>query len=127
MDAAFRSLMDEPISSELIRGDARRLDSCAALKCSPARTIITSLPYMDTQNYGASAQIGFGQTHGEYLEDLRTVFRHCWDLFAQDTTMWLVIGAVRRNGRLIQLPDLLTNLASEIGWIPREHVRDSVY
>ena len=114
--------MDEPISSQMIRGDARRLDSCAALKRSPARAIITSPPYLDTHDYGVLTQIGFSQTHGEYLKDLRAVFRHCWDLSAQDATMWLVIGAVHRNGRLIQLPDLLTNLASEIGWIPREQI-----
>ena len=36
--------------------------------------------------------------------------------------MWLVVGAVRRDGRLIQLPEALTRLAAEIGWIPREQI-----
>ena len=36
--------------------------------------------------------------------------------------MWLVVGALRRSGRLIQLPEVLTNLASEVGWVPREQV-----
>ena len=122
MDAAFRSLMDAPISSQMIRGDARHLDSCVSLKGSRVTTIITSPPYLDTQNYGVSEQIGYGQTHGEYFEDLRAVFQQCWNLSSQDATMWLVIGAVHRSGRLIQLPETLTTLASEIGWIPREQI-----
>ena len=36
--------------------------------------------------------------------------------------MWLVVGAIRRNGRLVQLPEILTNLATDVGWIPKEQV-----
>ena len=53
---------------------------------------------------------------------LAAFFSYCWDLSTDDATMWLVVGALRRSGRLIQLPEMLTSLASEAGWIPREQV-----
>ena len=108
--------------SEMMCGDARNLGDLIAWKTKAVRAIITSPPYLNTQNYGVDKQIGFGQSNREYFDDLRTVFKHCWEVSTADATMWLVIGAVRRNGRLIQLPELLTNLVAEIGWIPREQI-----
>ena len=110
------------ITTQMICGDARNLSSLAVLKERPVRTIITSPPYLNTQDYGVPGQIGFGQQRKQYLTDLRWVFEQCADLSAADATMWLVVGAVRRNGRLIQLPEILTHLAAEVGWIPREQI-----
>ena len=114
--------MSQTRYSKMMCGDARHLGGEMASRTQAVRAVITSPPYLNTQDYGAAKQIGFGQSNGEYFDDLRTVFRHCWDVSTNDATMWLVVGAVRRNGRLIQLPELLTNLATEIGWIPREQI-----
>ena len=108
--------------SEMMCGDARYLGDVMASETQAVRAIITSPPYLDTQDYGVEKQIGFGQSNRGYFDDLRTVFQHCWNLSTKDATMWLVVGAVRRNGRLIQLPEVLTSLAAEIGWIPREQI-----
>ena len=56
------------------------------------------------------------------MADLRQIFGQCLNLSADDSTMWLVVGAIRRNGKLIQLPEMLTGLAAEVGWIPREQI-----
>ena len=107
---------------KMICGDARFLHKATASAAGKVRAIITSPPYLNTQDYGAQSQIGFGQSNREYFDDLRAVFQDCWDVATADATMWLVVGAVKRNGKLIQLPEMLTSLASEVGWIPREQI-----
>ena len=92
------------------------------LKKLRARTIITSPPYLDTQDYGVPRQIGFGQQQEEYFADIRSVFEQCRELSTDDATLWLVVGSVHRAGRLVQLPEILANLAAEAGWIPREQI-----
>lgn len=109
-------------TKRMISGDARHLNKIRELKGLRAKTIITSPPYLDTQDYGASGQIGFGQHQEEYLSDLRNVFEQCGQLSTHDATLWLVVGPVHRAGRLIQLPEMLTTLAAEAGWIPREQI-----
>ena len=108
--------------SKMMCGDARFLHEAMASETGTVRAIITSPPYLNTQDYGVEKQIGFGQSSREYFDDLRAVFQHCWDVATTDATMWLVVGAVRRNGTLIQLPEALTRLAAEIGWIPHEQI-----
>ena len=110
------------ISEKLIRGDARNLSQIPDLNDVRARSIVTSPPYLNTQDYGASGQIGFGQNRNDYLNDVSRVFQQCWNLSSSDATLWLIVGAVRRSGRLIQLPEILTNLATNVGWIPREQI-----
>ena len=109
-------------SKRMVRGDARGLNKISELKKLRARTIITSPPYLDTQDYGVPRQIGFGQQQEEYFADLRSVFEQCRELSTDDATLWLVVGSVHRAGRLVQLPEILANLAAEAGWIPREQI-----
>ena len=115
-------IMASTVFSRMICGDARNLKSFAPLLERRSRAIITSPPYLDTQDYGEPEQIGFRQSREEYLGDLRQVFERCWELSTDDATMWLVVGAVRRSGRLVQLPEILSSLATEAGWIPREQI-----
>ena len=89
----------------MILGDARRLKRYYRRLAVPLKAIITSPPYLDTQNYGILDQIGFGQTRRKYLDDLQKVFKACWDISHPNAALWLVVGAVRRNGELVQLPE----------------------
>lgn len=114
--------MTNAFPNGMLPGDARKLDMIATFERQLVRTIVTSPPYLDTQDYGVPDQIGHGQTMDDYLADLRRVFEHCWSVSADDSTLWLVVGAVRRRGRLVQLPEKLTSLAEETGWIPREQI-----
>ena len=106
----------------MVCGDARNLDRLVTVEGQLARTVITSPPYLDTQNYGVPDQIGYGQSVDKYFADLHQVFECCHRVSTDDSTLWLVVGAVRRNGRLVQLPEKLTSLAEEAGWIPREQI-----
>ena len=87
----------------------------------PPRSIITSPPYLDMHNYGNASQIGIrGQSVEDYLIQMSSLFGACYNLASVDATFWLVAGAVRRDGRLIPLPDRLATCAEETGWTLRE-------
>lgn len=106
----------------VIQGDVRNLQDLKGQFVRPPKAIITSPPYLDTQDYQADGQIGFGQSEQQYFEDLGRVFEACNQISENDAILWLVVGAVRRKGRLIQLPELVTETATKMGWIPREQV-----
>ena len=89
----------------------------------PPRAIITSPPYLDMHDYGNTSQIGVrGQAVEDYLVQMTDLFRDCYRVAAADATFWLVIGAVRRGGRLVPLPDRLTSCAEKADWTLREAI-----
>ena len=89
----------------------------------PAQSIITSPPYLDMHDYGNASQIGMrGQSLEEYLSQMSRLFRDCYRIAAADATFWLVAGSVRRNGRLVPLPDKLATCAEKAGWTLREAI-----
>ena len=89
----------------------------------PPRSIVTSPPYLDMHDYGNTSQIGVrGQSVENYLVQMSKLFRDCHRVAAADATFWLVAGAVRRNGRLVPLPDRLAVCAEEAGWTLREAI-----
>ena len=80
----------------------------------PPRSIITSPPYLDMHDYGNTSQIGVpGQSVEDYLMHMSKLFRDCHRIAATDATFWLVAGSVRRNRRLVPLPDRLAALCRE--------------
>ena len=103
-------------------GDA--LDLLNLWRGLPApQSIITSPPYLDMHNYGNSSQIGKrGQSIEEYLTQMHKLFSDCHYIATPDATFWLVAGAVRRNNRLIPLPDRLVLCAEKAGWTLRESI-----
>ena len=87
----------------------------------PPRSIITSPPYLDMHDYGNTSQIGVrGQSVKDYLKQMSKLLRDCHRISTPDATFWLVAGSVRRNGRLIPLPDRLASCAEKAGWTLRE-------
>ena len=90
---------------------------------TPPRSVITSPPYLDMHDYGNASQIGArGQSVEDYLIQMSKLFDDCHQVSAEDATLWLVVGSVRRNGRLILLPDRLTICAEKAGWTLREAI-----
>lgn len=76
--------------------------------------IITSPPYADMQDYGdQEGQIG-EQVYEDFLEDLRTVFKQCYDVASDESTLWVITDTYRRNNRIVRPPfdiaDELENL-----------------
>ena len=89
----------------------------------PPRSIITSPPYLDMHDYGNTSQIGVpGQSVEDYLMHMSKLFRDCHRIAAADATFWLVAGSVRRNRRLVPLPDRLAACAEKAGWTLREAI-----
>ena len=103
-------------------GDARKLLSLWGDLPSP-QSIITSPPYLDMHDYGNTSQIGVrGQRVEHYLDQMLELFRDCHRIAADHATFWLVAGYVRRNRRLIPLPDRLASCAEKAGWKLRESI-----
>ena len=89
----------------------------------PPHSIVTSPPYLDMHDYGNSSQIGTrGQSVEEYLSLMFKLFEDCYRISTTDATFWLVAGSVRRNDRLILLPELLASTAEDAGWTLRESI-----
>lgn len=87
------------------------------------RSVVTSPPYLDMHDYGNASQIGGpGQGLDAYLGQMTGLFRDCHEISTGDATFWLVVGAVRRNGRLLALPDRLASCAEATGWTLREAI-----
>ena len=87
------------------------------------RSIITSPPYLDMHDYGNSSLIGFrGQSVEDYANQVTGLFQDCHEITTEDATLWVVAGSVRRNGRLLSLPDKLATAADEAGWTLREMI-----
>ena len=89
----------------------------------PPQAILTSPPYLDTHDYGNASRIGApGQDLEEYLVQMLKLFHGCYRIAATDATLWLVAGAIRRNKRLIPLPDRLASCGEKAGWKLRESI-----
>ena len=103
-------------------GDARELLSLWG-NLPPPQSIITSPPYLDMHDYGNASQIGVrGQGVEDYLIQMLELFRDCHRIATDHATFWLVAGYVRRNKRLIPLPDQLAGCAEKAGWTLRESI-----
>ena len=103
-------------------GDAQHLREMWC-DLEPPTSILTSPPYLDMHDYGNTSLIGVrGQPLNDYLLQMSRLFEDCCEISAPDATMWLVAGAIRRNGRLIALPDKLATCAEGGGWVLRESI-----
>lgn len=70
--------------------------------------VITSPPYADLKDYGGDGQIG-QQPFNTFLDDVREVFSQCYDITADDATLWMVIDEYQRDGRVIRLPSIIAD------------------
>lgn len=71
--------------------------------------IITSPPYADMQDYGdQDGQIG-EQPYEEFLDDLREIFKQCYDVANDESTLWIITDTFHRNNRLVRPPFDIAN------------------
>jgi DNA modification methylase len=82
--------------------------------------IITSPPYWNLKDYGASNQIGHGQTKDQYLADIKEILRNCLLVTKPTGSLWLVVDTYRKDGELQLLPLELAECARQVGWKMRE-------
>lgn len=119
------------------QGDARDLDTLLQQAARVAdreeqpflQATITSPPYATLVDYGSDNQIGFGQTHRDYLESCRAIFENVYRWTLDTGSMWVVADSLleRRNkngsaSRLVPLPFELAAQAESVGWTLREVV-----
>lgn len=85
------------------------------------QAIITSPPYLDLKDYGPENQIG-GRNMSEFLAELEKVFKACYDVLADDGTLWIVTDSLKRDGRMIPLPFELARRLEGIGFLLQDVV-----
>ncbi len=81
--------MNTPLQARILNGDARDL---GALRDGEVQLVVTSPPYWQIKDYGASNQIGFGQSLHEYLFDLARVWRECYRVLQGGRRLCINIG-----------------------------------
>jgi site-specific DNA-methyltransferase (adenine-specific) len=92
--------------------------------------VITSPPYFQLRDYGASGQLGQEATVGEWVENLRAVFREVARVLKPAGSVWLNLGdgfsrhqryGAPPKGMLLGPERLIIGLAAD-GWIVRNKV-----
>jgi DNA modification methylase len=103
--------------------DARDLKSYLADRVADTDgfvdAIVTSPPYADVEDYGdQDDQVG-QQGYEGFLSDITDIFRQCYEIAADDATLWIITDTFRRSNRLIRLP---FDLADELENLPELEV-----
>ena len=74
---------------KIIIGDSRRMKE---LKDKSIQLIITSPPYWQLKDYGASDQIGFNDSYEDYINNLNLVWRECSRVLEDGCRLCINIG-----------------------------------
>lgn len=82
--------------------------------------IVTSPPYWDMKQYGEVEQTGFKQTYEEYLDDIEQTFATLYDLSKDTATLYVNSDTLKRDGKIIRLPDDIAKRLENIGWIHKD-------
>ncbi|RUL47231.1 DNA-methyltransferase [Lysinibacillus antri] len=82
--------------------------------------IVTSPPYWDMKQYGEVEQTGFKQTYEEYLDDIEQTFATLYDLSKDTATLYVNSDTIKRDGKIIRLPDDIAKRLESIGWIHKD-------
>jgi len=79
-------------------------------------TIITSPPYADLVDYGDQDEQVGKQSYEDFLSDIREIYKQCYQIAADDCTLWIVTDTYKTGGRVVRLPfdiaDELENLSN---------------
>lgn len=91
---------------------------------SQVQTIITSPPYWGLRDYGVDGQLGSEPTLNEFIANMVDVFSLCWDLLADDGTLWVNMGDSYSANRGKQPAP--TNTRNKSGHVTRSKVQDGL-
>jgi DNA modification methylase len=115
-DFRYRTMgADDNSVFDIHKADARELKATLAdlfnSTDSLIDAVITSPPYADMENYGEQDEQVGQQPYENFLDDLQSIFRQCYDVTAEHATLWIITDTFRRNGRLVRPPfDLAEDL-----------------
>ncbi|HPO11130.1 MAG TPA: DNA methyltransferase [bacterium] len=74
---------------KIIIGDSRNM---MELKDKSVHLIITSPPYWQIKDYGASGQIGFNDSYEDYINNLNLVWKECYRVLSDGCRLCINIG-----------------------------------
>ena len=75
--------------AKIIIGDSRKM---VEIEDNSVQLVVTSPPYWSIKNYGASGQIGYGQSLHEYLKDLYRVWKESYRVLEPGRRLVINIG-----------------------------------
>jgi DNA modification methylase len=78
--------------------------------------IITSPPYADLVDYGDHEEQVGQQAYESFLDDIRSICQQCYDIAADDATLWVITDTYKINGRVVRLP---FDIADDIENLPQ--------
>ncbi len=81
---------------------------------------VTSPPYWDAKQYGEVDQTGYKQKYEDYLEDIHRTFSGVYKLSKDSSTLYVISDTLKRNGRVIRIPDDIAKILETIGWIHQD-------
>ena len=103
------------VTNKLFNEDSRNL--LKRLGNTLVDVVITSPPYGDLKDYGASGQIGFGQEYDtEYLPALKDIFSKCFQVTKNTGSLWVVADTFKKSGEVCVLPFHISTICKEVGW-----------
>jgi site-specific DNA-methyltransferase (adenine-specific) len=112
----------------ILTGDA--LTKLRELPSSSVDTVVTSPPYFQLRDYGASGQLGLEPNVAGWVADLREVFRECARVLVPTGALWLNLGdSFSRHPKygapvkgLVLAPERLLLALAQDGWLVRTKV-----
>jgi DNA modification methylase len=117
-------------------GDCRETMRAMIADGVKVQTIVTSPPYWGLRDYGVDGQIGLESSLGDFMSNLREVFALCYEMLADDGTMWVNMGdSYGRGARVDNVNDNKRGESSNTGHVSltaakaygggiREHMRE---
>jgi DNA modification methylase len=82
--------------------------------------IVTSPPYWDMKQYGEVEQTGFKQSYDDYLNDIEQTFSNIFKLSKDTATLYVNSDTLKRNGKIVRLPDDIATRLENIGWVHQD-------
>lgn len=83
--------------------------------------IVTSPPYWDIKNYFKDGQIG-KESYETYLNRLALVWRECYRVLKDTSSMWININIISKNKKPILIPNDIIKQCEQIGFKFRDIV-----
>jgi len=83
------------------------------------QTTVTSPPYYRQKDYHATGQLGWEDTVGDYVANMKRLFQDLWQATNASGSCFFVVGDTYMNKALQLVPQRLAIAAAEVGWTIR--------
>ncbi|KKE78271.1 site-specific DNA-methyltransferase [Bacilli bacterium] len=119
----MKSKLDKSIINKYINDTSLNIKKHLPIEDQFIDLIITSPPYWNMKDYGSiENQTGYGQTYEEYLSDIKSTFKNIYDLSKDSATLYLIVDTMKRDGKILRLPDDIADELESIGWLHQDTI-----